>query len=120
MIYELKHQFRIESARFLPQLPAGHPCRNMHGHSFLITILMRSRELDNKVGWLMDFNEVSKRVRKVLDPLDHKVLNEIPGLENPTSEHLARYLFERLEPQLPGLQRVFVKETLDTEVSFGN
>ena len=117
MVYGLTHKFRLESARFLSKLPPGHPCRNMHGHSFLITLSLRASALDPSLDWLIDFNEVATAVRPVLARLDHKVLNEVPGLENPTSENLCIYLLKELRPVLPMLWKVSISETVDTECS---
>lgn len=118
MKFELKHHFHLESARFLPHLPEGHPCRRMHGHSFKVTLTLEG-PLDPRLGWIMDFNEIAALAKPVLDPLDHRVLNEVPGLENPTSEILCRYIFEGLNPRLPLLCRVTIAETADSECSYG-
>ena len=117
MKLELKQHFRIESARFLPSLPAVHPCRRMHGHSFRITLRLIG-ENDPVLGWVKDYHEITRLVSPVLHTLDHQVLNEIPGLENPTSEHLAVYLFEKIQLLLPQLAQVTVSETPDTECSY--
>lgn len=118
MKFELKHHFHLESARFLPRLPEGHPCRRMHGHSFKVTLILEG-PLDPNLGWIMDFNEVAALAKPVLGPLDHRVLNEVPGLENPTSEILCRYIFETLKPSLSMLRRVTIAETSDSECSYG-
>lgn len=116
-MFELKHHFYLESSRFLPGLPEGHPCRRMHGHSFKVTLKLKG-ELDPKLGWLMDFNDLKSIADVTLKKLDHIVLNEVEGLENPTSEVLARYIFESLKSKLPGLAKVTVSETLATECSY--
>ena len=117
MKLELKQQFRIESARVRPGLPEGHPCRRMHGHSFLLSLRLVG-EQDPKIGWVRDYHEIAKIVQKILGDLDHRVLNEVPGLENPTSENLAIYLFNRLKKDLKELVQVTVSETPDTECSY--
>lgn len=117
MKVELKQHFRIESARSLPGLPEGHPCRRLHGHSFKISLVLRG-EIDAKIGWLRDYHEIARTVDPVLKTLDHHVLNEIPGLENPTSEHLAIYLYENIKTLIPQLVQVQVSETPDTECSY--
>lgn len=117
MVFNLKHQFRIESARFLPRLPEGHPCKQIHGHSFLITLELESSSLQPELDWLIDFNEVAEIAKPWLAKLDHKLLNEVPGLENPTSENLCVYLFKNLKPGLRQLKKVSVQETADTECS---
>ena len=117
MKLELKQQFRIESARFLPGLPEGHPCRRMHGHSFLLSLRLVGSQ-DPKVGWVRDYHEISKMVQEIIGDLDHRILNEISGLENPTSENLAIYLFNRIKKVLPELIQISVSETPDTECSY--
>jgi 6-pyruvoyltetrahydropterin/6-carboxytetrahydropterin synthase len=117
MNFELKTQFRIESARFLPNLPEGHPCKRMHGHGFVI-VLKLVGGLDPKIGWVRDYHEIEKTARIVLDLIDHRVLNEVPGLENPTSELLCKWLFEKLKPLIVELKRVSVLETPTTECSY--
>ncbi len=114
---ELKQQFQIESARFLPHLPPSHPCSRMHGHSFQI-ILTLIGDLDPQVGWVRDYQEISQIIRPLLQELDHRVLNEVKGLENPTSEHLAIWIYDRLTSQLPELKRVSIRETSATECSY--
>lgn len=117
MKYELKQHFQIESARFLPHLEKTHPCSRMHGHSFKI-ILTLVGELDPQLGWVIDYNDIQKALRPILNDLDHRVLNEVPGLENPTSELLARWIFEKAQKALPLLKQVTVAETPLTECSY--
>ena len=117
MKLELKQHFRIESARHLPYLPEEHPCRRLHGHGFLV-ILRLLGEVDPKLGWVRDYHEIARTVAPVLGTLDHRVLNEVPGLENPTSELLAVYIFEKVRALLPELIQVTIRETPDTECSY--
>ena len=114
MNFELKQHFQIESARFLPNLDKNHPCSNMHGHSFKI-ILSIVGPLHLKLGWVMDYHEISAVIKPLLTLLDHKVLNDIPGLENPTSEHLAQWLYEKIKKEIPQLKSVNISETANTE-----
>lgn len=114
MNFELKQHFQIESARFLPNLDKNHPCSNMHGHSFKI-ILSIVGPLQPKVGWVMDYHEISKVMTPLLAQLDHKVLNEVAGLENPTSELLAKWLYDLLKIKIPLLKSVNISETPNTE-----
>jgi 6-pyruvoyltetrahydropterin/6-carboxytetrahydropterin synthase len=107
---EIFKEFSIEAAHWLPNVPEGHKCRRLHGHSFRIAIHV-SGPLDERLGWVMDFAEVKTAFQTVEDEIDHRCLNEVAGLENPTSEHLARWLWERLRPLLPGLSRIVVRET---------
>lgn len=104
--------FHLQCARRLPALPASHPCSRLHGHSFRVEITV-SGELDPALGWVIDFGDIEAAWRPVHDALDHRTLNEIAGLENPTSEGLAIWLWQRLQPALPGLSQIRVMETHD-------
>ncbi|MNK01222.1 6-carboxy-5,6,7,8-tetrahydropterin synthase [compost metagenome] len=117
MKFELKQHFQIESARFLPHLPAEHPCSRMHGHSFKIILTLHGG-LDGKVGWVIDYNEIQSQMKPLLEQIDHRVLNEVPGLENPTSELLAVWIYDRAHKVLPQLVRVTILETPFTECSY--
>lgn len=117
MKFELRHHFQIESARSLPRLPAGHPCGRVHGHSFKLTVTLVG-ERDAKIGWVVDFNEITARMKPILEQIDHRLLNEVPGLENPTSENLCVWIYERAKPALPGLAKVTISETPATECSY--
>lgn len=116
-IVELVKDFRFEAAHYLPNLPEGHKCLRMHGHSFRGEIAVRG-PIDPHVGWLIDFADLAKLVRPILDQLDHYVLNEIEGLENPTSEHLAVWIWKRLSPSLPILHRITIEETCASRCSY--
>lgn len=102
--------FTLESAHRLPQVPPGHKCARVHGHSFRIEI-HATGPVTAKHGWVMDFAELSAAFQPLFEQLDHRYLNDIPGLENPTSEHLAQWIWERLKPGLAVLSRVVVHET---------
>ena len=108
--------FHIEAAHRLPHVPPGHKCSRLHGHSFRIEIHVEG-ELDPALGWVMDFADLKTAFQPLYDRLDHHYLNEIEGLENPTSERLARWIFERLAPTLPGLDCVVVHETCTSGAS---
>ena len=110
MPMELYKVFNVEAAHLLPNLPEAHKCRRLHGHSFRIEIHVTG-PVDAKAGWVMDFADISRVAGPVLDELDHHYLNEISGLENPTSENLAAWIWERLEPALPQLSSIVVGET---------
>ena len=111
MRVELTKDFRFESAPRLPFVPADHKCYRMHGHSYVIEVGVAG-EVDPQMGWLVDFGEIAARVEPVLKfELDHRVLNDVPGLENPTSEILARWLWDRLRPLVPHLVAITVHET---------
>jgi 6-pyruvoyltetrahydropterin/6-carboxytetrahydropterin synthase len=107
---ELYKAFTIEAAHLLPNLPEGHKCRRLHGHSFRIEIHVDGM-VDKKLGWVMDFADISQHIKPLFEQLDHRYLNEIPGLENPTSENLAIWIWQRLKPELPQLSSVVVQET---------
>lgn len=102
--------FTIEAAHHLPHLPEGHKCRRLHGHSFQIEVHVNG-PLDPKFGWVMDFADISLHINPVFEQLDHHYLNEIPGLENPTSENLAIWVWKKLKPGLPQLFSIHVRET---------
>ena len=102
--------FRIEAAHRLPNVPPGHKCARLHGHSFAVELSV-SGEPGADTGWVMDFADVKTAFQPMYDQLDHHYLNDIPGLENPTSERLAIWIWERLKPALPQLSCVTVHET---------
>ena len=107
---EIFRVFQIEAAHYLPHVPDGHKCRRLHGHSFRIEVHV-SGEVGAESGWVMDFADVKRAFQPLFDRLDHHCLNDIDGLENPTSENLARWIWQRLQPALPGLARIVVQET---------
>ena len=107
---EIYKAFTIEAAHRLPNLPEGHKCYRLHGHSFKIEVHVTG-EVDQKTGWIMDFADISAAFKPLFERLDHHYLNEIEGLENPTSENLARWIWCRLQPALPLLSSVVVQET---------
>ncbi len=102
--------FTIEAAHRLPNVPVGHKCARLHGHSFRVELHV-SGEVDPHTGWIMDFAEVKRIFQPIYERLDHHYLNDIAGLENPTSENLARWLWVQVKPQLPLLSKVVVHET---------
>lgn len=107
---EIYKAFTIEAAHRLPNLPDDHKCSRLHGHSFNIEIHV-SGEVDTTTGWVMDFAEISKAFQPLFKQLDHHYLNEIEGLENPTSENLAKWIWQQLKSELSLLSSVVVKET---------
>ena len=114
---EISKTFRIEAAHRLPNVPAGHKCSRLHGHSFAIGVHVRG-PLDPALGWVMDYADVKAAFAPLFEQLDHRYLNEVPGLENPTSEMLARWIWERLAPRLPLLSKVVVHETCSTACEY--
>jgi len=109
-VIEVVKDFRFEAAHFLPNVPEGHKCRRIHGHSFRGEVAVRG-PIDPKLGWLIDFADLKKVVDPIVARLDHYLLNEIPGLENPTSEILAMWIWRALADQVSNLHRVTIEET---------
>ena len=107
---EIFKEFTFEAAHRLPMVPEGHKCGRLHGHSYRISVHVQG-PIDPKVGWVMDFGDVKKAFKPLLAQLDHYYLNDIEGLENPTSEELARWIWHRLKLELPELSRLVVHET---------
>jgi len=107
---EIFKEFTFEAAHRLPHVPAGHKCGRLHGHSFRLEVHVRG-EPDPTSGWIMDFADIKVACKPLMDQLDHNYLNELEGLDNPTSEVLARWLWARLKPALPSLSRIIVRET---------
>ncbi len=110
---EIYKEFTVEAAHLLPNVPEGHKCARLHGHSFQLQIWVEG-EIGAQSGWLIDFAEIDCAFSPLYEQLDHHYLNEIEGLENPTSEILASWIWQRLAPSLPGLCKVVVSETCNT------
>ena len=107
---ELRKTFQFEAAHLLPHLPKTHKCRRLHGHSFKVDVVVTG-ELDPKLGWVMDYADITKAFKPLWERLDHFYLNEIRGLEKPTSENIAIWIGRKLKPKLPLLTEVVVAET---------
>jgi 6-pyruvoyltetrahydropterin/6-carboxytetrahydropterin synthase len=101
--------FTFEAAHRLPNVPPGHRCAGLHGHTFSVEVRVRG-PVGPDSGWVQDFADLKSAFQPLLDKLDHACLNEIQGLENPTSENIARWLWVRLQPALPGMCRITVQE----------
>lgn len=110
MKVELRRTFQFEAAHRLPHLPDTHKCHRLHGHSFKVELAVAG-PCDPHRGWLMDYADIAAAFQPLLDQLDHRYLNEVPGLQNPTSENLAAWIWARLKPALPQLVEVVVAET---------
>jgi 6-pyruvoyltetrahydropterin/6-carboxytetrahydropterin synthase len=110
---EIWKEFGFEAAHRLPHVPDGHKCARLHGHSFRVEVHV-SGPLREPEGWVMDFGDIKAAWAPLHELLDHRYLNDVPGLENPTSEVLARWIWARLAPDVPGLSRVVVRETCTT------
>ncbi len=107
---DIYKEFYLESAHWLPHVPEGHKCGRLHGHSFKVIITV-SGEPNSESGWIVDFAEIKSSFGFLFEQLDHVCLNHVEGLENPTSEHLAIWIWEKLKPELPLLSQVEVCET---------
>lgn len=110
---EIFKEFSFEAAHRLPHVPAGHKCARLHGHSFRVHVHVAG-PVEEPTGWIIDFDDIKKAFRPIHEQLDHRYLNDIPGLENPTSEVLAKWIWIRLKPGLPRLSKVIVQETCTT------
>jgi len=110
MRVELRKTFQFEAAHRLPHLPEAHKCRRLHGHSFQVEIVVAG-ECDARLNWLIDYADLAEAFRPLWEQLDHRYLNEVAGLENPTSESIALWIWDRLKPCLPLLLEVVVAET---------
>jgi 6-pyruvoyltetrahydropterin/6-carboxytetrahydropterin synthase len=107
---ELRKTFQFEAAHLLPRLPKSHKCRRLHGHSFQVDIVIAG-ECDSRLGWVMDYADITRAFKPIWERLDHHYLNGILGLENPTSENIAIWVWKKLKPRLPLLIEVVVAET---------
>jgi 6-pyruvoyltetrahydropterin/6-carboxytetrahydropterin synthase len=117
MRMELRKTFQFEAAHLLPRLPESHKCRRLHGHSFQVEVAVAGT-CDPNLGWLIDYADISEAFRPLWEQLDHRYLNEVPGLDNPTSENIAIWIWERLRPKLPLLIEVVVAETCTARCVF--
>lgn len=113
----LTKTFHFESAHFLPTFPQGHKCRRLHGHSFYVDVMLEG-EVDLHKGYLVDFGEITAAIEPVRLQLDHYLLNEVAGLENPTAENLSRWIYDRLKPSIPLLTSVRVRETCTSSAEY--
>ena len=107
---EIFKEFTFEAAHRLTGVPEGHKCARLHGHSFMVRLVLDG-PVDRTHGWIVDFADVKEAFKPSFELLDHHYLNEVPGLENPTSENIAAWIWERVRPRLPLLAEVVVRET---------
>ena len=114
---EIYKEFSFEAAHRLPNVPEGHKCARLHGHSYRVQFHVRGK-LDPTLGWVMDYGDIREIVAPVIGQLDHYYLNEIPGLENPTSEVIATWLWNKVKPLLPALSKVVIFETCTSGCSY--
>lgn len=117
MHVRLVHEFRFEAAHRLPKVPAGHKCMRLHGHSFKVEVAVRG-PVQAETGWFLDYQKLYDAWAPLHEQLDHNYLNEVHGLENPTSEVLAKWIWDRLRPSLPSLARVTIFETCDARCEY--
>ena len=103
-------KFAFDSAHFLPNVPEGHKCKNMHGHTYNLTVYLEG-DLDTELQWVMDFKELKDVVKPVIERIDHQLLNDIEGLENPTAERIVVWIWEQIQPKLPLLSKLELNET---------
>jgi len=114
---EIRKAFRFEAAHRLPKVPVGHKCSRLHGHSYEVTVVLTG-PIDPEQGWVVDFGDITKAWGPLHEVLDHYYLNEIEGLENPTSEVLARWVWRQLIVVLPQLSEVCVSETCTSKAVY--
>lgn len=108
--------FTFDSAHFLPLVDDGHKCKRLHGHTYRLRVWCCGPIGER--GWIVDYADIALAVRPVLGTLDHCLLNDVPGLENPTTEHLAPWIYERVKPALPALTTIEVAESATTGCVF--
>lgn len=114
---EIYKEFSFDSAHFLPNVPDGHKCKEMHGHTYKLKVFIKGK-LDPKLGWIMDFKDLKDALMPVIDQLDHKLINDIPGLQNPTAENITVWIWDQIKPSLPLLSRIELYETPTTGVIY--
>lgn len=117
MKVSLTKSFSFEAAHWLPTFPEGHKCRRLHGHSFHVDVVVAG-EVDQAKGYLIDYGDIKAALEPMKRRLDHYLLNEIEGLENPTAENIAGWIYDRLRPDLPLLDLVRVHETCTTACEY--
>ena len=114
---EMFKDFTFDAAHLLPNVPVGHKCARLHGHTFNVTVTIDG-PVGDRSGWVMDFGELKAIAGRVIDELDHRYLNELPDLDNPTSENIARWIWTRIAPGIAGLSAVTVRETCTAGVVY--
>lgn len=117
MQVRLAKAFTFEAAHRLPGFPPGHKCTRLHGHSFRVEVVVEG-EVDPAKGYLIDFSDIRDACEPIRRQLDHYYLNEIPGLENPTAEMIAAWIWRQLKPALPLLSEIIVYETCQSRCEF--
>jgi len=103
-------EFTFDSAHALPNVPEGHKCKAVHGHTYHLKVFIEG-ELDSHLAWVMDFSDIKNIIKPIVDIIDHKYLNDIEGLENPTCEIIAKWLWDKIKPGIPLLNKIELYET---------
>lgn len=116
VIAEIAKEFCFEAAHFLPNVPHEHKCSKLHGHSYRVIVRVKG-PIDDENGWVMDLGDISSQFEPIQKELDHSLLNNIEGLENPTSEMLAIWIIRRLEKSLPQISSITIKATSKVDVT---
>ncbi len=114
---EVFREFTFDAAHRLENLPEGHKCARMHGHTYRLRVHVGG-SIDERVGWIVDFAEVKRLTNEVIGELDHRVLNEVQGLEQPTTERIVVWIWDRLRERLPGLARLELWENANSGVAY--
>lgn len=114
---EIFKEFTFEAAHHLPNVPDGHKCGRLHGHSYRVKLVLTG-EVDPHTGWFIDFSEVKQAFKPIYNQLDHHYLNDIPGLENPTAEIVSKWIWDQTKPVLPQLSAVELMETCTAGVVY--
>lgn len=114
---EIYKDFSFDSAHFLPYVPDGHKCKNMHGHTYKLRVFIKGTP-DPQLGWIMDFKELKDIVNPLIDRLDHKLINDVEGLDNPTAENITIWIWEMIKPLLHNLSKIELYETPTTGVIY--
>jgi len=117
MAHRISKEFTFDAAHWLPNVPEGHQCGRLHGHTYTV-ILAVEGDVDPTLGWVVDFADLKAAFKPLEAMMDHHCLNEIEGLENPTAETMARWIYDRVKPGLPQLADVTVKETPKTASTY--
>ncbi len=110
-------EFTFDSAHFLPHVPEGHKCKEMHGHTYRLRVWIEGKP-DPVIGWVMDFAELKKVIKPIIELIDHKVLNNVVGMENPTCENIAIWIWDQIKPVLPALSKIELHETPSSGVIY--
>lgn len=114
---EIFREFTFDAAHRLGNLPDGHKCARLHGHTYRLTVHLDG-PIDPDMGWVVDFAEIKRITNDVIAPLDHHYLNDVEGLQQPTTEHIAIWIWDRLKPQLPLLNKIVLWENANSGCTY--